>query len=93
MNETPEFAAKLQACREAINTLNEVPDGDLGELFDARLRPEVFAQILMNHLPFPGVRMEPYEKRFWLAVADWLGPDHIDAFRHVGGFMHKVDEF
>lgn len=91
-----EFAVNLQIVRDYMGELDAMAvrhSGDLPELYgDIRLTPDLFAQILMNHLPHES-RMEGADKTFWLAVAEAIGPDHIHVFKHVGAFMAKVNEF
>lgn len=90
-----DFANDLQETRDAIASLEGVATrqaGNLPEIFaEILLSPELFAQVLMQHLPFEGMSFA--NKTFWLAVAEYIGPDYISAFRHVGGFMGKINEF
>jgi hypothetical protein len=100
-NEDGSFAAARQQVFDGLATLNANP-GDLGELLggDARgtggfiLTPEALGQILMDHLPInANERLHANEKAYWLAVADWLGPDWLASMRKVAAFMDKVESF
>lgn len=89
-----DFATKLQAVRLALGELASCTDHpDLPELFaDANfIAPDVIAQLLMEYLPIEGMGFA--NKAFWLAVAEHMGPDYIESFRKVGGFMNKINEF
>lgn len=91
----PEFAKDLQTFRDATAHMIDVAlaqEAELPELTAGTVFPaELFAQLLMEHLPIEG--MDFVSKQFWLRVAEHIGPDYIAMFKHVGAFMNKVDEF
>jgi hypothetical protein len=95
MTDENEFARDLQTFRNAIATMLDMCekwDGELPELFaDTRLPAAVFGQILMGHLPTEGLTVQ--DKIFWIEVMEHMGPDWVNEFRHVGGFMNKLGEF
>lgn len=86
-----EALGRVRNATEVFETEGQEFNGDLPELFeDVRFSPEVFAQILMNHIPCDD---RIADKVFWLKVAEYMGPDYVSGYRLVGGFMNKVNEF
>lgn len=88
-----DFSEKLARAQEALKVLQSFKgDGDLGELLqEAEIPYDVFAQMLMEHLPVEGMGFA--NKEFWFLVSQYLGPDWIASFKKVAAFMAKVDEF
>jgi hypothetical protein len=94
MKEFHESLAAVQAAKKVFEEEARAHSGSVPELFeDVRFEPDVFAQILMNHLPNPESRMSGTAKKFWIDVLMHMGPDWLPAFRKVGGFMTKTGEF
>ena len=89
-----DFTKDLEIVRAAIANLEGAcnrQEGDLPELLTEALPTEITAQLLMNALPIEGMGFN--NKAYWLAVAEYMGPDYIKSLRHVAAFMAKVDEF
>lgn len=86
-----------QAFEKASNAFAEIESvakdfsGDIDELLEMPPSPEVLARYLVLTLPIEGMGF--YDKTYWLAVADRMGPEYIKALRRVAAFMAKVDEF
>lgn len=62
----------------------------------ADLTSVAFGQAVLKNLPgalADGGRMTAGDKRFYIGVAEELGPDWTEAFRMVGAFMKRVEPF
>lgn len=96
--EAKHFAMSVDEYTKAMDLINTIAIEEAGDWAEitasSSVQPSaiVMAQLLMEALPQSG-RMNSGDKRFWLEVAEYLGPDWIAEFRKVGGFMAKVDEF
>lgn len=65
---------------------------ELPDLFsEQKLPADVFGQLLMQHIGPDTMSFD--EKLFWMEVAEYIGPDYIQAFRKVAAFMAKTQEF
>lgn len=97
VEENTAYAKNLQKFWDAVEAMNEAAravQGDLPELVawgDEFFEPGLFAALLMRATNEG--KLDRQTKFFWLEVAEEMGPDYIKGFRHVGGFMAKVDEF
>lgn len=90
------FADAYEAVQVGIATLN-FNEGDIGELVDGVTpAPHTIGQLLMACIALselPTSRLPPEQKRFWLQVAEFIGPDYIRELRRIAAFMDKMDQF
>jgi len=85
-------AASVELVRVANKCLNSLQGGDIPEAIDNdfRLVPDVLGQILMNEFGLPE---QPMNKARLLEIAQWMGPDYLEALRRAVAFMVKVESF
>jgi hypothetical protein len=89
-----EHAKHIESVRTARKALDSLSGKDLPKIMAremAFIASDVFGQLLMEHLPEGYMTMD--HKVFWISVAEYLGPDGIDALKKVGAFMAKTNEF
>ena len=93
-NEYAYAHAKVAEAKRLLTEAYAHANGDLSEAYVGfQLDSATFAQILMEHLPQPGMGFNVEQKQFWLQVFDHIGPDWLAEYRKVGGFMAKLAEF
>lgn len=91
-------AAEFWTVFDAIQTINAATSAlDHDELLEAFVEldvpPKVFAAVLMQVFPPDPETLTPRGKKFWLAVADLIGPDFLAGLRKATAFMIRVESF
>lgn len=82
---------KVAAAKDTLNWCRHLSDEDLAYVFeDTRVDPKVFGQLLMQHLPEDGATSD--DRRFWLNVANHIGPDYVSTFDRVANFMVNITD-
>ena len=68
------------------------PVADSGLADYLRNNPQITAQLLMEVLgsPVASESFDVQQKRYWLEVAEYMGPDHVWKFKDASVFMSRI---
>lgn len=79
--------------REAVTEANTFVSEGESDIWDGvDFSPESLSHVIMMHMRNPDLLTND-DKRFWLSVAIYMGPDWVSKFSKVAAFMRRVEDF